>query len=87
MLGECACRALRLSEAFAQHARCLRDAGASGAKSSPSQLEVTHGTASQTGIVLNVISCFLLSGYTVGAFQAVYGEPPFALPAWANSTY
>ncbi len=40
----------------------------------------------QTGIVLNVISCFLLSGYTAGAFQAVYGEPAFALPGWANVT-
>ena len=40
----------------------------------------------QTGVVLNVISCLLLSGYTAGAFQAVYGEPPFALPPWANGT-
>ena len=47
---------------------------------------VAVGACAQTGVVLNVISCFLLSGYTAGAFQAVYGEPPFALPAWANAT-
>ena len=45
-----------------------------------------EGVHRQTGIVLNVISCFLLSGYTAGAFQAVYGEPAFALPGWANAT-
>ena len=41
------------------------------------------GPRGQTGVVLNVISCFLLAGYTAAAFEGVYGEPPFALPAWA----
>ena len=37
----------------------------------------------QTGVVLNIISCFLLSGYTAVAFEGIYGQQPFVLPAWA----
>ena len=37
----------------------------------------------QTGAILNLVSCLLLSAYTAAAFESVYGEPPFALPPWA----
>jgi hypothetical protein len=37
----------------------------------------------QTGLVLNLVSCLLLSAYTAGAFQALAGEDPFVTPAWA----
>jgi len=40
----------------------------------------------KAGVVLNLMSCLLLSSYTALAFQGLYGEDPFALPPWAVPT-